>query len=112
MNIFFTKHFKSQLKKLKKKYPHVKEDILAKFKDLDLKKEIHIGRDIFKVRIKSSDLKKGKSGGYRSYIYLYRKKDLLVPLCIYVKGQKESISENELEHCFGKAIVGLLEISG
>lgn len=108
MKIFFSKYFKNQLKKLKKKFPKIKEDLLDKLNNLNIEEEIHIGRSIFKIRIKSSDLNKGKSGGFRSYIYLYRRKDLLVPLCIYHKSQKENISENELRYYFDRAIEELL----
>ena len=45
-------------------------------------------------------MKKGKSGGFRSYLFLYLKKDILVPLCIYPKSETESITENELEYHF------------
>ena len=110
MKIFFTRHFKNQLKKLKKKYPGIKDDLLKKLKKLDLKEEIYIGHSIYKIRIKSSDQNKGKSGGFRSYIYLYLKKDLLTPLCIYHKSQKESISENELQYYFNQVIEELLNL--
>jgi len=71
MKIFLSKHFKNQLQKLKKKYPKIKNDISQKFENLNLKNEVHIGRSIYKIRIKSTDQNKGKSGGFRSYIYLY-----------------------------------------
>lgn len=60
------------------------------------------------MRIKSSDMNKGKSGGFRAYIYLYFKKDLLVPLCMYVKADQESITENELKYHFDKTLEELL----
>ncbi|EKD64327.1 MAG: hypothetical protein ACD_51C00025G0002 [uncultured bacterium] len=100
MKIFFASHFKSQLKKLISKYPHVKEDLLNELDHLNIENEIHIGHSIYKIRIKSSDMKKGKSGGYRCYIYFYIKNELLVPLCIYAKNQQENISENELRYHF------------
>lgn len=110
MKIFFTEHFKKQLKKLKKKYPKIKKDILPKLEKLNLKTGVYIGRSIYKIRIKSSDQSKGKSGGFRSYIYLYSKNTLLVPLCVYHKSQKESISENELKYHLDRSIEELLKI--
>lgn len=110
MQIFFTEHFKNQLKKLKKKYPHAKEDLLQELDTLDLKNEISIGRSIYKIRIKSTDMQKGKSGGFRSYIYFYVKKDLLVPLCIYTKSERESISENELQYHFDQTIEEIVNL--
>lgn len=108
MKILFTHYFKGQLKRFKRKYPHLKKDLLDCLEDLDLKKSINIGRSIYKIRINSSDLNKGKSGGFRSYVYLYLKKDLLVPLCIYPKNQRESVTDNELQYYFDKAIEELL----
>lgn len=100
MKIYFTEYFKKQLKKLKKKFANIKGDLLGALEVLDLEKEIYIGRGIYKIRIRSSDVS--------SYVYLYRKKDLLVPLCIYHKSQKESISDNELKYYFDMAIGELM----
>lgn len=108
MRIFFSEHFKKQLKKLKKKYPHTKEDLLNSINSFNAKNEISIGKSIYKIRIPSKDMKKGKSGGFRSYIYLYLKKELLVPLCIYPKSETESITENELKHHFDQTIEEIL----
>lgn len=90
------------MKKLKKKYPHIKEDFLGKLKGINFKEEIHIGRSIYKIRIKSSDQNKGKSGGFRSYMYFYVKRDMLVPLYIHAKSDLETLSENEIQHHFDK----------
>jgi len=110
MHIYFSEHFKKQLKKLKKKFPNVKNDLLSYMRDFDSKKEISIGRSIFKIRIPSSDMKKGKSGGFRSYIYLYLRKDLLVPLCISPNSETESIAENELKCHVDKTIEEIMEV--
>lgn len=104
MAIFFTEYFKRQLKKLKKKFPHVKEDLLDVLETLHIENEISIGRSIYKIRVGSRDMKKGKSGAFRCYVYLYWKKELLVPLCIYTKSEKETLTENELTYHFGKTI--------
>lgn len=108
MKIFVSLHFKSQLKRLKKKYPHVVEDLLEELDEFDVEKCTSIGRSIYKLRIGSTDMNKGKSGGFRSYIYLYLKKDLLVPLCIYPKSETESITSNELQVHFENTIIELL----
>lgn len=89
---------------------NIKDDFLGVLRILDLEKEIYIGRGIYKIRVRSSDARKGKSGGFRSYIYLYRKRDLLVPLCIYHKSQKENISDNALKYYFDRAIDELMNI--
>lgn len=108
MPVFFSEHFKNQLRKLKRKFPHAKQDLLARLNSLKIENEISIGRSIYKIRIGSCDMKKGKSGGFRAYIYLYFKKNLLVPLCIYAKSDKESLTEGELQYHFGKIIEELV----
>lgn len=109
MQIFFSEHFKKQLKKLKKKYPSVKDDFLGVMDFFDSNNEISIGRSIYKIRIPSKDMQKGKSGGFRSYLYLYIKKNLLLPLCIYPKSETESITENELKYHFDQTAQEILE---
>lgn len=108
MKILFSEHFKKQLKKLKKKYPHIKDDLLEIIEEFNPDNEISIGRSIYKIRIPSTDMQKGKSGGFRSYIYLYVKKDLLLPLCIYPKSETETITENELKYHFDQTTVEIL----
>ena len=97
MKVYLTAYFKKQIKDLKKHYPHIGDDLLEALEHSDLKTAVHIGGRIYKIRIKSRDLQKGKSGGFRSYIYVYQQSSGCIPLCIYAKSQKESISENELQ---------------
>ena len=102
--VFVTLHFFKQLKNLKKKFPNIKNDLISSLKIFNPEQEICIGRSIYKIRIKSSDMNKGKSGGFRSYIYLFKKKDFLVPLCIYAKNQKENITSNDLQYHLDKTL--------
>lgn len=110
MKIFFSEHFKKQLKKLKKKFPQIINDLLNRIDSFNPENETSIGRSVYKIRISNSDMKKGKSGGFRSYIYLYIKNDLLVPLSIYPKTETESITETELKYHFDQTITEILKI--
>jgi mRNA-degrading endonuclease RelE of RelBE toxin-antitoxin system len=110
MKIFFSEHFKKQLKKLKKKFPQIINDLLNRIDSFNPDNEISIGRSIYKIRISSTDMKKGKSCGFRSYIYLYIKNDLLVPLSIYPKTETESITETELKYHLDQTITEILKI--
>lgn len=101
MKIYFSEHFKRQLKELLKKFRSAKTDLLDALENLDLQNEISIGHCIYKIRIQNSDAKKGKSGGYRYYIYLYKKRDLLAPLCL---------TTDELKYHFDKTIEELVKI--
>ncbi len=108
MRPYFTEHFKKQLKRLSKKFPHVKEDLINHLNVLDLENEIAIGNSVYKIRIKSVDLNKGKSGGFRSYLYFFVRKTLIVPLVIYSKSEKENLSERELQDHIHETIAELL----
>ena len=103
MKYLLTEHFKKQIRQLEKRFHNVKNDLQKSLAGLNVEDEVSIGKSIYKVRIKSSDLKTGKSGGFRSYIYLFRKNELLVPLCIYFKGDKENISSEELQYHFDES---------
>ena len=109
MKPFFTKYFYLQLKGLMRKYPHADNDLLTALDNFKSKNEISIGYSVYKIRIGSSDMKKGKSGSFRAYIYCYIRKELLVPLCMYTKSEHEDISENELKYHFDKVNQELLE---
>ncbi len=97
-DIVFTNHFKKQLKKLKKKYIHVKDDLILALEDFSEENCINIRKNVYKIRIASRDMHKGKSGGFRCYIYIIRSEDILAPLCIYAKSSKENLSWEELTY--------------
>ena len=50
-----------------------------------------VGYSVYKVRVRNSDLQKGKSGGYR-VLYYIRTANLLVLLTIYIKSEQADIS--------------------
>ncbi|SFP01996.1 hypothetical protein [Hydrogenimonas thermophila] len=86
--------FEKQVKRLLKKYPHIKEDIKNFANDFT---ELHqkatpIKKSIFKVRIANSDKNKGKRSGYRVYYY-YKVDDVVYLLNIYDKSKIEMIDE-------------------
>ncbi len=110
MQILITKYFSLQAKKLKRKFPRLKEDLIKNLQSFVPKNEIHIGKSIFKIRIKSRDLNKGKSGGLRSYIYLFRRKKLIIPICIYFKSDQEVIAAKVLDFHFKKTLEEIVTI--
>ena len=68
--IHLTQTFLKCLKSLKKKFPHIKDDLSTLFQNLQNKPDLgepipgwH--RKIWKVRVSSRDLKRGKSGAFR-----------------------------------------------
>ena len=110
-SIFFARHFKHQLKKLEKKFPHVRDDLLniLEASGNPLKNAVSLGKSIYKLRVGSTDMRKGKSGGFRVYIYFYIQKTLMVPLCMYTKSSTENMSDGELKYHFDQVNQELLQ---
>ncbi len=97
-----TPEFKKNLKKLAKKYRNIRSDLELFIKEL---KQGNFSGDrisglrdrvIYKVRIKNSDIRKGKSGGYR-VIYLLQTKTSILLLTIYNKSEQEDIAIREIK---------------
>jgi len=82
------------------KYPHVKNDLLGYIKVLE--EDPSAGdpipawnKEIWKVRVASSDVKKGKRGGYR-LIYFWKAGDMRIYLLVaYFRGEKAKITKKE-----------------
>jgi len=105
--VHLTKTFQKYLKILKKKHPTVKDDLLHTIQALE--EDPTIGdpisgwkKEIWKVRTASSDVKKGKRGGFRT-IYLWKSgENSVYLLAVYFKGDKEDISKKEIEKTLKK----------
>jgi len=54
-----------------------------------------VGYTVYKVRVKSSDLSKGKSGGYR-VIYYVRLPTNVILITIYIKNERVDITPEEI----------------
>jgi mRNA-degrading endonuclease RelE of RelBE toxin-antitoxin system len=101
-DVHLTETFQKSVKALKKKYPHVKDDLLGQIKVLE--EDPSAGdpipgwnKEIWKVRVASSDVRKGKRGGYR-LIYLWKADEIKIYLLVaYFKGEKAEITKKEIE---------------
>jgi len=90
--------FDKDVKKLAKKYRHIKDDLILFMTSFENEHThaISIKKNIFKARIKNSDKAKGKSGGYRTYYYTVTDESVTF-LIIYDKSEMESIDETVLD---------------
>lgn len=91
--IAITGYFKKQLKRLVKKNRSLKGDLIEALKDFQKQTAISIGMGLFKIRLKSQN--KGKSGGYRVYLFVMEIEGILAPICIYSKSEKENLTFEE-----------------
>ena len=58
--------------------------------------------DLFKVRIKNSDARRGKSGGYR-IIYYLKTEDRILLVTIYSKSDKADVPAAEIRELIKRA---------
>lgn len=98
-NIIPTPKFSKQLKKLSKKYRSLKDDL--ELLEIKLLKNpatgIHLGHNVYKIRLAVSSKRKGKSGGARIITYVAVIEEVIYLMNIYDKAEKESISKKEIE---------------
>ena len=91
--------FERELKKLSKKYPSVKNDIL------DLAEKLienplmgaPLGKDCYKIRMAIASKNKGKSGGSRVITCVKVVNETVFLLSIYDKSEQENIEDSKLK---------------
>jgi mRNA-degrading endonuclease RelE of RelBE toxin-antitoxin system len=92
-----TPRFDRSLRKLKKRYPHIGKDLVSAFAEIEKipTSGVIIPKDysIRKLRVKSNDMKRGKSGGFRLLYKLLSQNDdiIAVLLFIYAKTDQSDV---------------------
>ncbi len=102
MKIIITEIFRRKLKKLKKKYPHITEDLRELFSDMEYGRISGVpipglSDKVCKIRAGSSDMKRGKSGGYRIIYYFEKEKSEVFLLTVYAKARNENIPIKDIQ---------------
>lgn len=92
--VFITPHFKRQLKRLLKKHPKLNSIVADHLDYFDKQTAESIGKGVYKIRVEGQN--KGKSGGYRMYIFVMEVDGYLSPICIYTKNEKENLTHEEM----------------
>lgn len=92
--------FNRNLRSLAKKYRNIRNDIQPVIEQLEqgelLGDQISgIGYEVFKLRVRNSDIQKGKSGGYR-LIYYVKTANGIILLTIYTKSKQADIAADEI----------------
>jgi len=103
MNFKFviTESFNQQVKKLAKRYPKIKRDLQ------NFQNDFNSGRvrgqaipglkhKVYKARMRSTDMRRGKRGGYRIIYYLQTAQNRVILLTIYAKARRENIRAQEI----------------
>ena len=91
--------FERELKKLSKKYPSVKNDILDLAEKLieNPLMGVPLGKDCYKIRMAIASKNKGKSGGSRVITCVKVVNETVFLLSIYDKSEKENIEDSKLK---------------
>lgn len=99
--VVLAESFRKSLKRLKKRFPQINQDVESMIEQLTEKPElgpvIPGGAGTRKVRVSSSDLKRGKRGGYRLIYYTEETPEpMLYLLLIYAKSDQADVSRQAL----------------
>ncbi len=92
-NIEATGYFKSQLKRLVKKYPSLKSEMPHLLESLEVnpKQGSPLGRECYKIRLAVGSKGKGKSGGARVITHVYILRKTVYLFSIYDKSEQANI---------------------
>lgn len=93
------RHFDRAAKRLIKKYPSLKTELIALASLLKENPEqgTFIGNDCYKIRLSIASKGKGKSGGARIITYLQILEKTVVLLSLYDKSEQENISDTAIK---------------
>jgi len=98
-------YFKRQLKRFLRTDRALMENIIEVLRNFRKDHAVSLGKKIYKVRIGKEY--GGKSGGYRLILVVKEFEKLLVPVCIYVKSERENISMDEIAWHLERMMGGL-----
>ena len=90
--------FDKDVKKLKKKFPKIKDDLTLLLKELSETPDMgtHWENSVYKIRLQNSSIPTGKSGGFRVITY-YIKDEVLYLVTMYSKSNTDTIITNKLK---------------
>jgi mRNA-degrading endonuclease RelE of RelBE toxin-antitoxin system len=101
IEIALTPRFKRDLRVLAKRYRSIRGDLQSLIEELQAGETpgdriAGLKYQIFKVRLKNSNIQKGKSGGYR-VIYYLKTQDKIILTTIYSKSDFSDVNNKTIE---------------
>ncbi|MDZ7759156.1 MAG: hypothetical protein U5L00_02735 [Desulfovermiculus sp.] len=99
-----TETFKREVRRLAKLYPNIKNDLQALHQDLvqNPKTGTPLRHKTYKLRVKNTDIKKGKRSGYRVITFVQDEIYTVKLLMIYSKARTLDISDQEIQLILAK----------
>ncbi|MFH1860701.1 MAG: type II toxin-antitoxin system RelE/ParE family toxin [bacterium] len=99
--VCFSKSFKRSLRQLRKRYPQIQSDIESAIEALFLHPSLGVliphTPSVRKLRVPSSDMERGKRGGFRLLYLLDIEKNCITLLFVYAKPICENLNQKEIE---------------
>ncbi len=104
-NIETIPHFDKDVKKLKKRFPNIKNDLKELIVELKESPTLgtHLANGFYKIRLKNSSIPTGKSGGFRVITY-YVHDEILYLVSMYAKNDTDTILIDKLRDIVVKEI--------
>jgi mRNA-degrading endonuclease RelE of RelBE toxin-antitoxin system len=98
-NIIPSTKFKREAKRLLKKYPSLKKELIALNEDLQYNPSlgISLGNNAYKMRISIKSKSSGKSGGGRIITYVISENKEVYLLTIYDKAEYETVDDKMIK---------------
>jgi mRNA-degrading endonuclease RelE of RelBE toxin-antitoxin system len=101
VQVTFSDEFQRRLRTLAKKYRNIRSDIQPVIEQLQAgdfvgDQIVGTGYTVFKVRVKNSDIQRGKSAGYR-LIYQLKSTTSILLLVIYSKSDQTDVTVEEIQ---------------
>jgi mRNA-degrading endonuclease RelE of RelBE toxin-antitoxin system len=106
MQIALTPRFKKDLRELAKRYRSIRSDLQPLIEQLQAGETpgdriAGVKYQVFKVRLKNSNIQKGKSGGYRVIYYLKTDQGIILTT-IYSKSDITDVSNEIIEEAIAQ----------
>jgi len=104
----FSNPFKRSVRRLRRKYRRIQADLEPAIEALllhpDLGTVIPGTPAVRKLRVPSSDMRRGKRGGFRLLYRVVADRRLIVLLFVYAKPEREDLSRKEIERIVEEAL--------
>ena len=104
---YLSDYFLRQLKPYLKKFKNLENDLISALKNFRPETATRLGQKLYKVRLKSGDLPKGKNKSFRIIIFMAGDKTLITPITIYFKSERHNISEKDIEYHLAMVLSGI-----
>jgi mRNA-degrading endonuclease RelE of RelBE toxin-antitoxin system len=113
IKLVFADRFKRDIRRLSKRYRSIRIDLQTLINQLEAgelpgDQISDVDYIVFKVRVKNSNIQKGKSGGYR-VIYYLQTSDQVILITMYSKSDQSNIESSEVREIISDAEAQLSE---